>query len=98
AMGIDVKPCFALEEDKRLAAISRLLESPKNGIVKAIDISTVPQEGLSDLSFNIEIGDEVEIMRGGIQRIGQAILSAPTTEACHQRMDAVLEGIKLTIE
>lgn len=88
------KPDFSYE--KTTPCMAKLLFSPVDGIITAIDhekLTVLQEEGVS-FSLDYKVGDSVEKVKNGTDRIGQVIL-ATTEEA---ELDALVSRIQSAIE
>ncbi len=95
SMGEDVTGMFAGDQVPHRASVSLLLSADKEGTVKAIHVPETLPENVTDLSFNIEAGSEVQPMTNGRDRIGQLIVAGESVEACRKIQNEVLDGIRL---
>ena len=88
------KPDFSYEHTT--PCMAKLLFSPVNGIITAMDeerLHNLRNEGIS-FSLDYGIGDSVEKVKNGTDRIGQVILSA-SREA---ELDTLITSIQDAIE
>ena len=68
-----------------------LLSSPKDGILEDIIIPDPLPDYVYDLSFNVNVGDEVKKMNSGRDRIGQLIVHGKSAHECRARIEKILE-------
>lgn len=106
ALGMDVEKLWSAGRPKR-SVLARSLTSDRTGIVKEIhnrnekaelrqvDFAAPPENGLIDISFNIQAGEEVRRYENGRDRIGQVILTGKSLQECEERLEEVLANIHI---
>lgn len=97
AMGMDVREMFQRSDIPRTPSITRLLSAREAGVVERIHAPKPWPQGVVDLSFNIEPGDQVQPMKNGRDRIGQLIVKGDTLEECENRLNQVLDQIRIDV-
>lgn len=95
AIGGDPRKLF----DKRLitprAAVSKMLTSPKTGIVKSID---VPSLQYTDITMFIESGSEVRAFTNSNDDIGQIVVSGNNLTECAMKIDEAVRALTIELE
>ena len=106
ALGMEVEKLWGADCPKR-PVLARSLTSDRTGIVKAVhnrnekaelkqvDFANPPENGLIDISFNIQAGEEVRRYENGRDRIGQVILTGSSLGECEERLEEVLAKIQI---
>ena len=89
ALGEKVADMFAKTDYEPNA--TWILSSPKDGILEDIIIPDPLPDYVYDLSFNINVGDEVKKMNSGRDRIGQLIVHGKSANECRARIEKILE-------
>lgn len=77
--------------------LSHIIISRKAGIITALENHNSPAEDILDLSFNVEVGDEVRSYTNGRDRLGQIIIKGESLNACRERLSEVLKHITIEI-
>ena len=77
--------------------LSHIIISQKAGIITALENRNPPAEDILDLSFNVEVGDEVRSYTNGRDRLGQIIIKGESLNACRERLSEVLKHITIEI-
>lgn len=80
----------------RQACAAVILESPRDGIIKEI---VIPEdiynlEGLRELELTVKVGDEVNILRKGTDRIGKVVGVGNNYEEAEKLVDKIKSMIK----
>ncbi len=94
AMDMEPEKLFGGYE-RHQSSLSKILVSDRSGIVKGIHNTNVPAEDIIDLSFNIQVGDQVNCYENGRDRIGQVILTGEDLDACEKRLEDILSKINI---
>ena len=97
ALGEDVAPYFK-DKDGGTPNLTHTLMSEHSGILVNIENKNKPSEDILDLSFNVQLGDEIRAYQNGMDRIGQVILKGETLEGCEQRLKEILDNIQLELK
>ena len=100
AMGEDPRPYFDARTDAHVANASHMLISEESGVVTEIpdlsDYKTDPD--IYDLSLIVKEGDKVNKYTNAKDRIGQVIVKGDSYDACKEKLDTILEQVKVTVK
>lgn len=94
ALDMDAEKMFSKESPK-LANLSHILTSDKDGVLKEIHNENVQAPDLADLSFNVSPGEKIRHYENGRDRIGQVILTGESLQKCEERLAQVLSKISI---
>lgn len=99
-----IKACLGLkinlEEKQNQPVVAYIIESPKDGVLKAFDIplfiSEHPQ--VKEVEITAKIGEEVNILRKGTDRIGKIIVTAPSVNEANDLALNLIKQIKIEVD
>ena len=95
ALGMPVSSYF--QSGTGRAVLTHTLMADRDGVLKRLVVDEIWLPGVEELSFNVKEGDEVHRYRNGRDRIGQLILTGETLSACEEKLDRILQGIRLEV-
>ena len=94
ALGEDPRPLFAKRSAKRTPNASRFLTAPRDGVIEDIRCD-ITGDDIAVLELYPKPGDEVRVFQDGKDRVGQAVVTGETVQACFRRLDEVTAALKI---
>lgn len=96
AMGLPLDPKLG-RDSGHVPNLSHIIISQISGVITALEDHNPPAEDILDLSFNVQVGDEVRSYTNGRDRLGQIIIKGDSLEGCRTRLEEVLKNITIEI-
>ena len=98
AMGENVKHLFEREDTPHTPSVTKLLASPKEGVLHSFAVPDALPDAVADLSFNKKKGDALRPMQNGADRIGQLIVRGSSVRECRDLMAQVMAETSIIYE
>lgn len=99
-----IKSCLGLPVDlnitKSQAVTAYILQAPKDGILKDFYIpeKVISSSGIEEIEITAKIGEEVNILRKGTDRIGKIVVTAENVEKADEVALEAIENIVIKVE
>lgn len=94
ALGNDPREIFSHKYIKPLATKSEMIKSHVSGVVKSVDIPSVPN---SEINMFIKEGSEVHTFSNCNDAIGEVFVKANTLEDCNNIVKIIINNIKVEL-
>ena len=100
AMGEDPRPFFNNRSSERVANASHMLISEESGTVAGLPDLEIYKDDpdIYDLSLIVKMGDKVNKYANAKDRIGQVIVKGKDYDSCKEKLDRLLDQIKVTVK
>lgn len=98
AVGGDASHIFKNGTTEPVASVAQILLLEQSGVVKRIVNNNVTNQNIVDISFNIDVGSNVNKFAHARDRIGQIIVKGGTIEECNSLLKNVIDNIRIELE
>lgn len=88
----------SLIQTKNQPVAALIIESPKDGIYEGYDIDAKVKESILEYEITVQVGEEVNILRKGTDRIGKLLVYGNTVEEAEQKVEKLRDSITIFVE